>query len=175
MLIYISIKEVTSMKRKYKWVYEKDKIFFNKSLGIVIGIFFDEDWKKHKAGQHYQKIKLFTLVYRPKYNDFVRIREVDLPRKIQERYQDAYNTEQTIKELEDIGVYNYAKIEKVIDQYNEYQSYLTYLQYKNSLQDTNNEIYEKLLEVKSALEVKPVIEGKKLEMKPEEPQIPFNE
>lgn len=142
--------------KKYRLLFD-EREFPPISLGIEVGIFYAEDYSKHDSYSSYQKLYLFTLCYRPRYKDFIQIRYVNLPKRLIHRYKDIYNDEKTINELEEIGIHNYNKVVKVIEEYHDYQDLLVYEKYKSSLQETDDEVYNKLLEVKDAIEAKKVL------------------
>lgn len=142
---------------KYKIVYDESKI----SLAITVGIFYAEDYSQHDSYSHYQKIHLFTLCYRPKYKDFVQISDIsNLPRRLRDRYRNAYNDAQTIKELENIGIHDFKKVQQAIETYHDYQDFLVYEMYKNKLQKNNDEIYKKLLEVEEVVQQKKLFKNR---------------
>lgn len=141
------------IKNKYTIVFEENKI----SLAIKLGIFYDKDYSQYDFYSRNQKIRLFTLCYRPRYNDFVQISNIDsLPKRLRNRYENAYNHKQTIEELENIGIHDFNKIKIVIEEYHNYQELLVYEEYKNNLhlKSENEKIYQKLLEVKKVIESK---------------------
>ena len=64
------------------------------SYGIKVGMFYDVDpLNTDDTNNNYKSIYLFTLCYRPIFNDFVRILHVDLPRLVVSRYNKALNDE----------------------------------------------------------------------------------
>lgn len=149
-----TLHKLFTTKKKYTIVFDEEKI----SLAIKIGIFYDIDYSKYDSYSTNQKIHLFTLCYRPKYNDFVKISNInDLPKRLRNRYENVYNDDKTITELENIGIHNFKKIESVIKEYHNYQDLLAYEKYKNSLSENNDELYNKLLEVKNVIEDKKLI------------------
>lgn len=139
--------------KKYKYIIVHDE--GKMSLAIKLGIYYDEDYSKHDSYSIYQKIRLFTLCYRPRYKDFVQISGLSsLPKRLRNRYKDAYNCEQTIEELEAIGIHNFNEIRSVIDEYHNYQDFLVYEKYRKKIQNNDDKVYKKLLEVKNAIEDK---------------------
>lgn len=96
------------MKKKYEIVFdEHNKI----SLAIPLGIFYEEDDSEYDSFSDYQKIRLFTLCYRPRYHDFVQISDIGkLPKRLRDRYQNAYKCKQTLEELEGIGIHDFRQI-----------------------------------------------------------------
>jgi len=142
------------MKGKYTLVFEDDKV----CLAIKIGIFYEIDYSKYDSYSSYQKIKLFTLCYRPKYKDFVKISNINsLPKRLRYRYENVCNDDKTVKELEGIGIHDFRKIESVIKDYQDYQDLLVYEKYRKSLSEDDDKLYNKLLNVKDVLENKKLV------------------
>lgn len=129
------------------------------TLGIKIGIFYDIDWDHYDSFSNTTRISLFTLCYRPKHKDFVRIKHLNLPKRLQERYKEAYDDEKTIQELEGIGIHCYRDIAEMVDRFHEYQDTLVYENYQRKLQD-NDTIYQKMLEVQDLLTNKKLVKRK---------------
>jgi len=145
------------MNHRYQLLFNDTKDNFPISLGIKIGTFYDIDYEHYSSDSLFQKISLFTLCYRPKHQDFVKIDHIDLPKRLQQRYKDAYNNEQTLTELEEIGIHSYQSVSSFIENFHNYQEFLAYCEYKNTTSNQNNEIYEKMLEMQNLLESKPLI------------------
>ncbi|MBO5414989.1 MAG: hypothetical protein J6A17_05125 [Bacilli bacterium] len=136
---------------KYTLVHEDGKM----SLAIRLGIYYDEDYSNYDPYSDYRKLRLFTLCYRPRYNDFIQISCVKpLPKRLIDRYKDAYICEQTIKELNAIGIHDFNEIRDVINSYHNYQDLLVYEEYRNKAGKNDNKVYQKLLEVKNVIEDK---------------------
>ena len=91
------------------------------SYGIKVGMFYDVDpLNTDDTNNNYKSIYLFTLCYRPIFNDFVRILHVDLPRLVVSRYNKSLNDEKTINALNKLGVYDYKKVKSAVERYPNY-------------------------------------------------------
>lgn len=143
------------MRKKYQIIFSDDE-FPPISIGIKVGIFYDIDWDHYDSFANNQKIRLFTLCYRDRHKDFVKIAHVDLPRRLRQRYEEAENDEKTIMGLEAIGIHFYRNISDVIDNFHEYQELLFYESYKNNVEE-GDMIYRKMLEVQDMLGSKSLV------------------
>lgn len=144
--------------KKHHIIFSDDE-FPPISLGINMGIFYDIDWDHYDSYRDSHKIYLFTLCYRIRHKDFVRISYVNLPRKLRKRYENAVDDEKTIQELEAIGIHFYRDISDFVDQFHEYQDLLVYKSYKNN-EKMDDEVYQKMLEVQGMLDGKSLIKKK---------------
>ncbi len=132
---------------KYMFAFDEDN---NLRLCKNLGIFYQEN-VKITYDDIESTLELFTLCFCIKTKEFWKIKCVDLPKRLHNRYQNVRASDDLKKELESIGIHNYKDISPLVDNYVEYLDQLEIKKYRLKNSNENQSYYQKLLRIQKDL------------------------
>ena len=98
------------------------------------------------------RIRLFTLGYSKKLNDFILIPKVNLPKELILRYDGVMLDEQIRQELTDLGIHSYKSVKYILDRYAYYRYLVQYENYLSSPSiDEANNVYTNLVNLQQSI------------------------